>query len=319
MPLLCAMSNKDAYRNFCQTAEDLPIFAQDWYLDAVCCDGDWDVAIVKKNAQIAATMPYFFKQKRGFTYSTIPLHTRHLGPYVIPERRGLKNEMSLYAALIEQLPKTAHFIQDFAPTVTNWLPFYWKDFKQTVRYTYILKLDDMDAVLKNRNRRIRRNIEKAEEIVTIGHDISIADFYEINKMSFSRQDISIYYPLESLLKLDAVLTEKKAREIFVARDVDGNIHAVGYLVWDKNRSYALLGGINSEYRSSNAITLLIWKMILYTKEVLNLPIFDFAGSMLPQIEPSRRQFGGEQEPYFRVWKYGSQVFKIVDGLRGFLK
>lgn len=313
------MSNKDAYRFFCQTAEDLPIFAQDWYLDAVCLDGNWDVVVVKKNEQIVATIPYFFKQKWGFTYSTIPLHTRHLGPYLVPERRGLKNEPSLYTALIEQLPKTAHFIQDFAPTVTNWLPFYWKNFKQTVRYTYILELENMDAVFQNMNRRIRRNIEKAEKIITISHDISLEDFHTINKMSFTRQDISIYYPLESLQKLDAVLIEKKRRQTFVARDVDGNIHAVGYLVWDKTRSYALLGGINSEFRGSNAITLLIWKMICYTKEVLNLPIFDFAGSMLPQIEPSRRQFGGKQEQYFRVWKYGSSVFKMIDEVKAFLK
>lgn len=318
MPLLCAMSNKDIYRDFCQTAEDLPIFAQDWYLDAVSADGSWDVVIVKKNAQIAVTMPYFLKQKWGFTYSTIPLHTRNLGPYVIPERRGLKNEPSLYAALIEQLPKTAHFIQDFAPTVTNWLPFYWKNFKQTVRYTYILDLTDMNAVFKNRNRRIRRNIEKAEEIVTIDHDISLADFYKINKMSFTRQDMSIYYPLESLEKLDAVLKEKEARELFVARDKAGNIHAVGYLVWDKTRSYALLGGINSEFRSSNAITLLIWKMIRYTKEVLDLPVFDFAGSMLPQVEPSRRQFGAIQEQYFRIWKYDSKLFFLINNLKELL-
>jgi len=309
------MSNKIEYRNFCQTAEDLPIFAQDWYLDAVCADGTWDVAIVKKSHQIVAAMPYFVKQKWGMTYSTIPLHVRNLGPYLIPSRRSLKNEHALYADLIEQLPKMAHFIQDFASTVTNWLPFYWKNFQQTVRYTYIVRLNDMNVVEQNRNRKVKRNIEKAAEIVTISHDISLTEFYEINKMSFTRQDISIYYPLESLQKLDKALVANNARQKFVARDKQGNIHAVGYLVWDKTRSYGLMGGINSEFRSTNAITLLVWEMIRYTKEVLNLPIFDFAGSMLPQIEPSRRQFGAEQEPYFRVWKYGSKAFELISGLK----
>lgn len=313
------MSNKIEYRNFCKTVEDLPVFAQDWYLDAVCVDGIWDVAIIKKGNEIIATMPYFIKQKIGFSYSTIPLHVRHLGPYLVSSKRNLKNEHLLYAELIEQLPKTAHFIQDFAPMVTNWLPFYWKGFKQSVRYTYIIRLENMETVRQNMNRKVKRNIEKASEIVTIGHDISLEEFYEINKMSFTRQDISIYYPLESLQKLDAVLEVKNCRKFFAAQDKNGAIHAVGYLIWDKTRSYGLLGGINSEFRSTNAITLLVWKMILYTKEVLNLPIFDFAGSMLPQIEPSRRQFGAVQEPYFRVWKYGSKVFEVMSGVKEILK
>ena len=120
----------------------------------------------------------------GFTYSTIPLHVKYLGPYLIPSKRNLKNEHSLYAALIEQLPKTAHFIQDFAPTVTNWLPFYWKNYQQTVRYTYIIALENLGEVYQNFNKSIKRNLKQAEKLVTIAHDISLVVYYAINKMSF---------------------------------------------------------------------------------------------------------------------------------------
>ena len=119
------MTNKEAYREFCKTAPDLPIFAQDWYLDAVCEGGEWGVALVREDRKVVASMPYFLKQKFGITYGTMPLHTKHLGPYLLPIKRQSKKYNKYHRALIEQLPKTAHFLQDFSPQVTNWLNFYW--------------------------------------------------------------------------------------------------------------------------------------------------------------------------------------------------
>lgn len=313
------MSKKNAYREFCLTAADLPLFMQDWYLDAVCLDGTWEVAIVEEKGKIVASMPYFLKQKMGFRYSTIPLHVKHLGPYLIPEKRNLKSEHLLYAALIEQLPKTAHFIQDFAPMVTNWLPFFWKGYQQTVRYTYILELIDLEKVYQNFNKSIKRNIKKAEKTVRIDHEISLEDYYQVNKMSFDRQGIPIFYSLDSLQRLDRVLKEKKNREIFVARDEEGNIHGVCYLIWDQTRSYFHIGGINPDFRNSGAYILLTWAAIRYTKEVLQLPIFDFAGSMLESVEPLRRQFGAKQVAYFRVWKEESSLFKLLSKILNVVK
>jgi len=40
------VTNKERYREFCQKQDtELPIFHQDWWLDAVCGTANWDACI----------------------------------------------------------------------------------------------------------------------------------------------------------------------------------------------------------------------------------------------------------------------------------
>lgn len=310
------MPAKAEYRLFCKAREDLPLFAQDWYLDAVCEGGNWQVAMVKEGGNIVATLPYFLKKKGLFQYSAMPLHVKHLGPYLIPEKRILKLEHKLYDALIAQLPKLDYFLQDFHPSVTNWLPFFWEGFQQTTRYTYLLEdLTDLERVHSHFNRNIRRNIKKAEKQLHITSHFSLEAFYEINKMSFERQGIPIYFTFEQLQKQDEALAKHQARKLFFAIDDKYQIHAASYLIWDKQRSYYHLAGENPAFRGSGASILLTWKAVQFTAKELGLQVFDFEGSILQPIERIRRQFGGVQQAYFRVWKYNSSLFRLINLLK----
>ena len=42
------MTNKELYREFCKKNHHLPIFMQDWWLDAVCAGKEWDVMLCVK-------------------------------------------------------------------------------------------------------------------------------------------------------------------------------------------------------------------------------------------------------------------------------
>ena len=65
-----------------------------------------------------------------------------------------------------------------------------------------------------------------------------------------------------------------------------------------------------ELRASGAGVLLLWEMIRYSGEVLQLPIFDFLGSMIQPIERVRRQFGAVQQPYFRLRRERSALLRL---------
>ena len=80
------------------------------------------------------------------------------------------------------MPPVAHFIQDFLPSMTNWLPFYWQNYKQTVRYTYIIRVENLEAVYKNFNKSVRRNISKAEKILLPGVGAFDAAMKRINEV-----------------------------------------------------------------------------------------------------------------------------------------
>lgn len=307
--------NQPAYRQFCNTVADLPVFAQDWYLDAVCSEGVWDAAVVSENGTIAGVLPYFLKQRYGFRYITMPPFVKHLGPFLAPEWRVLKHEHRLYAELIAQLPKIHGFIQDFHPSVANWLPFHWSGYRQTTRYVYQLDIRDMDRVRAGINRNMRRNIQKAEDLLTVNHDGSLEEVYRLNRLSFDRKNLGLPYSFEQFRVHDEALAAHQARYLFFARDPQGRIHSAAYLIRDRHTAYYHICGDDPALRQSGSGILLIWRAIQFAAEVLQVAVFDFEGSMLPEVEAIRRQFGAHQTPYFRIWKYNSPLFKLLDRFR----
>lgn len=309
--------SRQAYDRFCQQVPDVPLFMQPWYLDACCGQQGWLPLVVQRDHSVLAIWPLFVKRLGWWRYVTMPLHVKHMGPWLHPDLRQLKHTHAYYDALLDQLPPLAFFIQDFPPQVTNHLPFYWRGFRQTTRYTYVLRaLRDADEVLARANRNVRRNIRKAAGLLTVTHAHDLATFYRLNRMSFQRQGREIYYSFDSLQRLDAALAARGQVRYFFAEDGQGRIHAASMLIWDRTRAWYHLAGEDPALRDSGAGILLTWHAIRHAIE-LGVPVFDFEGSMLPHVAPVRMAFGAEQEPYFRVWGYRSLPFALLHRLRGF--
>ncbi len=310
-------ATQKAYRNLCHKTSDIQIFAQAWYLDALPDPFQWDAVVIEEKGKVVAVLPYVIRKRLGMTLATMPPLVKMLGPWLAPEKRSLSDQHKYYQRLIEGLPKLASFDQGFHYRVTNWLPFYWNGFQQTTRYSYQLQLDDMERVWSGIKGNVRREIKKAEETLTVRHDLGLEEFYRVAMLSFGRQGMKHPYSLDYLKKLDEALVKHNARELFFAVDAEGQIHSVVYLIWDRMGSYFHIAGDDPDLRDSNAGKLLVWEAIQYTKEVLNLPQFDFEGSMLPAVEPLRRRFGAEQVPYLRVWKDWNQgvgVYRVLKSL-----
>ncbi|GAA4054006.1 hypothetical protein GCM10022409_46340 [Hymenobacter glaciei] len=311
------MPAKAHYHDFCRTAPDVPVFAQPWYLDACAGGGTWDVVLAEEKGRVVAALPFFFKQKGPFRYVTMPPFVKWLGPYLLPEFRSqLPKEHELLQALIVQLPAFASFQQNFYPTTTNWLPFYWQQYRQTTYYTYRLKqLRHLTQVEAGLGTGIRRDIRLARQQVRVVHDRSLEEFYRVNMLSFQRQKLPAPYSLAQFRQLDAALASAGTRELFFAVDEKDQVHSVAYLIWDATTAYFLLAGDDPALRASGAGVLLAWEAICFASEVLGLDCFDFEGSMLPGVERIRVRFGAVQTPYFFVWKHNSRLFELLEKLK----
>lgn len=312
------MNNKEKYRELCNREKSIPIFSKDWWLDAVAGD-DWDVAIVEKNGEVIATLPFVKKRKMVFDIISMPKLTQNLGIWVkYPENQKYANRLSfekeIYTQLIEQLPYFDYFCQNFHYSMTNWLPFYWKGFKQTTRYTYVIEdLTDVDKIFKSFRENIRTDIRKAAKKVKVISNDDIELFYNVNKLTFERQSLKIPYSLEFLINLDSVLQQRNARKIFFAKDQQDRIHSAIYIVWDENSAYYLMGGGDPNLRNSGATSLLIWTAINYISDKTRR--FDFEGSMIESIERFFRAFGAVQKPYFQITKTNSKLLKARELLK----
>ena len=312
--MLRAGTDREDYYLFCQQAE-LPVFVHPWYLDAVCQGGSWDVALIRRDGEVVAAMPYFLKRKGPYHYLTLPPFVKHMGPFLAPSCRDLKREQVLYDELIGQLPSFHAFKQNFHPSVTNWLPFFWRGFRQTTYYTYRLRLQDEAALAGGINRNMRRNLKKAQALLRVMRRDDLAELFRLHSLSFQRQGLANPFSFEQLERHDAALAAHNARQLFFAEDAEGRVHSAACLIWDRHTAYYHLAGDDPDLRQSGSGILLIWEAIRYSREVLGLDVFDFEGSMMKNIEAIRRQFGACQQPYFFVWKYNSRLFRWLEALR----
>ena len=93
------------------------------------------------------------------------------------------------------------------------------------------------------------------------------------------------------------------------------VHAVAFIVWDRNRAYYLIGGGDPDFRNSGAATLCIWEAIKFSSTVTKA--FDFEGSMVENIERFFRGFGGHLKPYHRIYRFQNVFLGMAFHLRRF--
>ena len=309
------MTNKEKYKIFCEKENNIPIFSKSWWLDCVCGTQNWDVAIVEKGGEVMASMPYYYTKKSIFNIITMPKLTQTMGPYIkYPNGqkyyKRISWEKEIIDLLLEQLPSYDYFIQNFNHDISNWLPFYWKNFSQTIRYTYIIDNKeingDIEKTLLTESR--RRRIKKARKMdIQILESDDIELFYKLNKKTFQRQKMKIPYSFDYVKKLYESCKTNDSVKIYFALFED-KVIAANFLIFDNNTVYYLMGGIEPEMSDLGAMDLIQLESIKFAIE--NDKIFDFEGSMIENIEKYFRSFGARQKSYSQITKTNSKLSKI---------
>lgn len=318
--MIINLDKKQIYRNLCLTEKSIPIFSRDWWLDAVCGNEHWDVAIVTNGDLVIGAMPYYMKIKYGFKILCQPKLTQTLGPWIRINEAKYTNQLAyqkdIMQNLIVQLPSYNYFSQNWHYSITNWLPFYWQGFEQTTHYTYIIpELSSLDNVFSELRENIRGDIRKASNrfSLQVRTNLSLDDFFKLNESTFIRQNKKVPYNKELVKKIDNACHQRNCRKIFIAEDEDGRLHAGVYIIWDENSAYYLMGGGEPDLRNSGASSLCLWEAIKYASKVTQK--FDFEGSMLEPVERFVRAFGAKQTPYFNVYHTPSFLVRVIKALR----
>ena len=202
-------------------------FEERWWLEAVA-PGLWGEAVVERQGEVVARLPYVRRRRLGVTVLTQAPLTRFGGPWLRPSggkyEKRLGVERELMGELIDALPPHDVYRGNFAPAVTNWLPFHWAGFEATVRYTY--RLDDLsepDRLWAELGGNVRSRVRKATDEVEIRTDVPLDDVLRINRRIFERQGLPAPFDDALARRLDAACRERDAREIVAAVDGDGRV------------------------------------------------------------------------------------------------
>jgi len=292
----------------------MPIFSKSWWLDSVCGSNNWDVALVEQDDKIIASLPYFVVTKAMIKMIVMPQFTQTMGPYIIYPAdqkydKKLSYEKTIMSELIKSLPKVHKFSQNFHPSIENWLPFYWHDYEQTTRYSYVIEdLSNLEKVSSGFSRAKRRNIKRAEKIVEVKYDLPVDEFYKNHSLTLKKQNKKIDYEFDLLEQMYTAAYLNQSGATIYAIDEANNIHAALFIIWDQNSAYDLISTIDPDFRDSGAATLLVREAIRHVAG--RTTKFDFEGSMVENVEASFRQFGAIQKQYFRISKINSQLLQM---------
>ncbi len=306
---------KEAYRDFSKNEPDIPVYSRPWYLDAVCGDNGWGVLLYTRDNKIVASMPYYITRRLAIKIIKMPSLTQSLGVYLkypasIDSGSKLSLEKKVYSYFIERLPKVGAQFHNFHYSFTNWLPFFWKGYKQTTKYTYVIEdISDPESVTARFSHAKKKNIAKALKTVSVKFDLPAREFYDHLKFTIEQKGQRVLYPYETFERLYRSSYKNSSGRTIYAVDSDDNIQSAIFCVWDNSSAYDLISSIDDRFKNSGSATLLIQELIKYLSGKVTR--FDFEGSMFESVENSFRQFGAVQRPYHRIYRIDNLIYKFV--------
>ena len=300
------MTNKELYREFCHRTSDLPIFMQDWWMDAVCAGKQWDVLLsFDKQGEIQAAMPYLLRKRLWVKYIVMPQQTQ-IGGIWIADTVQSENENQVseicqdFARQLSAL-NLGYYAQNYpisSPAVESMRAL---GFKTKERVTYRIEdLSDLDKVISRFSKNKKRQLQKALSLHAESN-MNIEDFYRFHVRCLQAQGKQISYSREFLLVLERKAARLNRSEILSICDADHKVLAAAFLVWDEKRMYYLIPCYDPQYKDSGANALLVLEAIKLARQ--KGVAFDFEGSMIRSIANHYKQFGSTRTVYYSVEKY----------------
>lgn len=301
------MTNKEKYADFWKKVF-VPVYSQNWWLDAVCGEKNWDVWLYGEGNDILAAMPYYMEERDGWHYITKAPLTQNNGiifryPDSVKRAQKAKYEEKIINAACSFIreKKVDVYEQQYMTCFHNLLPFYWNGYTAIPRYTYVIDTScGLEELWENMTPNKRKNIKKGQRNGEICEGLDEKTFYDAHKRVFDKQNLPCPFSFGLWQALYQATSEIGCSKILYSRGKNQEIQSILFLVWDAENVYLLLGGSMPEYSGLETYSALIWEGIrLAERKKKN---FDFEGSVIKRISKSFREFGGELREYYRIRK-----------------
>jgi hypothetical protein len=298
----CTQEQLAEYHAFVDTSPQGIMYCKAWWLEAVA-PGRWEVLVLRNDQSIHAAWPLVYGDNKRTI--EMPMLTQKLGVLFAPSTAKYANrlgdEVAACDQLLDAIPDEMAVNQRFHEEFTNWLPFMWRRYRQTTRYTYVFDdLENVSDYMSRMTNDCRQRIRGAVKTLHVRETDDLQLMYELNERTFKRQGMKCPFSLALVERIHSACQANAGCRILVANDGSGNLHACDYMVYDKRCAVSLIQGADPQFRKGGAQRLLDWESINFAATVSKR--FDFEGSVLPGVEPYNRGFGAKQMPYFSIWR-----------------
>lgn len=311
---------KEEYKEWDELVSQSPacnIFDTTLWLDTLSSVLNSDIRIlgVFNKGNLIGGVAFNVIKKFGMKIAKVPPMSVFNSCHYIPTETQHKDRLGRFVqeiviAIAEKLQDDFHYV-----FLANHLEFQdirgflWKDWRQTILYSYRVPLNNIDLSLISASK--RRQVKKAQKrLISIEEVKDVAYIYDILKNTYLRQGIEC--PL-NVNELSGICERMGDNMIIRAAREQGNgdYKAVIVYVVDYRRKciYNLLNGYEPEISDSGANTLLIWEGINFFKDK-GFEYFDLGEAGRQSKANFKGEFYTDFVPYYQVSK-SSLLFSIV--------
>lgn len=262
--------------------------------------------LYNKGGKLFGLFNLYFEKRMGFTQIKNPPFSPNIGLFFINPSSNFAKKQSFNKSIYKAVSEFINTLSASLITITlpiehvDMQAFIWDDYKVIPNYTYQLNLSELNEnTIKDHFSPERRNdIAKALKD-NIECRLS-SDYSLVKKMvehTYNRKGKTLKDGL-----LSNILEQFKSTNSFAFVSYQKNKPiAASFVIYDKQTAYYLLGGYDPKHKHQGAGALAVYHAILQAKKI-GIPIFDFEGSMLPEVERYFRGFGGELKILFTLNK-----------------
>jgi len=265
------------------------IYAYSWYLDIVC--PGWE-ALVEDDYK--SVMPLPMGEKYGFRYTYPPPYIQQLG--LFSSNAITEKEVTDF---LSHIPSRYKYIE---MNLNEQNPVKADLFKTTKGVTHLLNLNQgYKNILSNYSSQTKRNLKKAQAaVLTISKEVApgkVIELFRANRGKQYSHNSTQYAILDKLMK---TCIQKGVGESWGVYTKDNELCAGAFFLQSNGRAIFLFSGANDKAYETHAMTFLINKFIEEHSE--QDVIFDFEGSLDPDLARFYKGFGSAETVYLQIRK-----------------
>lgn len=236
-----------------------------------------------------------------------PKLTPYNSPVVRPRNTSKRSKISSHqdktiTAISEKVQddfQVATFIND--TSLMDIRPFKWDGWNDSVKYTYIVDIQDTEALWDSVNSNVRSRVRKCrdEDVeVEIIRDGGGLRFYDLFKSTFERRDMLPPVSADDLeILFDSIAAENKLH--YYVASVDGTDVSALAAVADGKLVHEWQAATDPEYLSMGVAPYLRWEALEDLHES-GYEKFDLNGAGIKSVARAKSKFAGSLVPYYET-------------------
>ena len=284
------------YRKWCLDANNLPLFAQPWWLDTTC-DRHWQILSDEDDGQ-HWLLPFHRFKSRLLWRNAQPYWTQYSW---IVSKSGTELKPGLAEQVLSQLPRASFTSINLAPAQCSRINSVGHASLFHPRVTFQVHPDDSVDFRSRYSSNLKRNLRKASEAYVLSEGGPVTELIRLVKDSFSRQKYQHRIDKGRIENVVRKLIQNKCGKVIFARLNSGEAVGAICIGWDAQYTYYIMGGQSQRAKMPSPHSLLLDEAIRLS--VSNKRVFDFCGSMIPGVQRFFRSFGGTEITYYQYQKY----------------